>query len=133
MPIVIIVTATAFKDAFEDWRRHAMDASVNSSLTYRLTPFNNTNFAPPKRSIGERILEYLKSNIFSRIFALIKILFTKKTKTSRVSLSVPMKNPQKIYYNDYCDAKALENDELMNKNTEKSVWEATHWKDIRGM
>ncbi|CAI2167189.1 19988_t:CDS:2 [Funneliformis geosporum] len=42
-PLISIITMTAFKDAFEDWKRHSQDNSLNKSKTIRLDNWNNVN------------------------------------------------------------------------------------------
>ncbi|KAJ3295872.1 hypothetical protein HDU79_008224 [Rhizoclosmatium sp. JEL0117] len=50
-PILIIVCATAIKDAIEDWRRHQSDEGVNHSKTYLLANTRNWNFPPLTESL----------------------------------------------------------------------------------
>ncbi|TPX57373.1 hypothetical protein PhCBS80983_g03846 [Powellomyces hirtus] len=42
-PVIIIVAATALKDAVEDYKRHRADASVNKASTYLLANWENVN------------------------------------------------------------------------------------------
>ncbi|KAI8827036.1 uncharacterized protein EV422DRAFT_23127 [Fimicolochytrium jonesii] len=42
-PVVIIISATALKDAVEDYKRHRADASVNKAQVYLLEPWENVN------------------------------------------------------------------------------------------
>ncbi|CAG8530283.1 11561_t:CDS:10 [Diversispora eburnea] len=42
-PLLSIITMTAIKDAFEDWKRHSQDNSLNRSKTVKLSNWNNVN------------------------------------------------------------------------------------------
>ncbi|CAB4486337.1 phospholipid-translocating P-type ATPase [Rhizophagus irregularis] len=43
LPLISIIAMTAIKDAFEDWKRHSQDNSLNKSRTIRLENWNNVN------------------------------------------------------------------------------------------
>ncbi|CAG8528415.1 16324_t:CDS:2 [Acaulospora colombiana] len=42
-PLLTIISMTALKDAFEDWKRHMQDTTLNKSKTTRLTNWKNVN------------------------------------------------------------------------------------------
>ncbi|KAJ3194435.1 hypothetical protein HK101_002704 [Irineochytrium annulatum] len=42
-PVILIIGVTAIKDAFEDWKRHKSDESVNKAKTYLLQSWRNVN------------------------------------------------------------------------------------------
>ncbi|OJJ43140.1 hypothetical protein ASPZODRAFT_74987 [Penicilliopsis zonata CBS 506.65] len=49
VPLIVIITATAIKDAIEDWRRTVLDNELNNSPVYRLMSWHNVN------SVGDEI------------------------------------------------------------------------------
>nr|KAJ3422186.1 hypothetical protein HK105_000825 [Polyrhizophydium stewartii] len=80
-PIIIIVCATAVKDAFEDWKRHESDDSINKSYTYVLGNWTNTNFVVPRRSMQRAVIDFFKfiqrsisRGVRSAFFALIYVV-----------------------------------------------------------
>ncbi|KAJ3012869.1 UNVERIFIED_CONTAM: hypothetical protein HDU68_000982, partial [Siphonaria sp. JEL0065] len=74
-PILIIVCATAAKDAIEDWRRHQSDESVNHAKTYLLTNIRNWNFPP----VGEGLLVSNKRRLSRQPSDLISVLKVDQT------------------------------------------------------
>ncbi|KAJ3184415.1 hypothetical protein HDU85_001720 [Gaertneriomyces sp. JEL0708] len=58
MPLIIIISITAIKDGFEDWRRHTTDSLINNSVTRCLGGWVNVNFVhravttPHGRKVG---------------------------------------------------------------------------------
>ncbi|KAG9291142.1 hypothetical protein G9A89_013014 [Geosiphon pyriformis] len=49
-PLASIMSFTALKDAFEDWKRRQQDNSLNRSITLRLTEWNNVNLTGASRN-----------------------------------------------------------------------------------
>ncbi|KAF2737543.1 phospholipid-translocating P-type ATPase [Polyplosphaeria fusca] len=45
VPLIVILTVTAVKDAVEDWRRTVLDNELNNAPVHRLVDFNNVNTA----------------------------------------------------------------------------------------
>ncbi|RHZ68264.1 hypothetical protein Glove_296g27 [Diversispora epigaea] len=56
-PLISIITMTAIKDAFEDWKRHSQDKTLNRSKTVKLSNWNNVNAT-----------NYGNNSIWSKIF-----------------------------------------------------------------
>ena len=54
MPLIVILTVTSFKDAFEDWRRTVLDNELNNAPVYRLMDFENVNTMDDKVGIWRR-------------------------------------------------------------------------------
>ena len=54
VPLIVIVTITAIKDAFEDTRRTILDTEVNNSSVHRLVDWTNFNAAGDRISLWRR-------------------------------------------------------------------------------
>jgi phospholipid-translocating ATPase len=54
VPIIVILTLTAIKDAIEDWRRTNLDSELNNAPVHRLVDFVNVNVAEDKISLWRR-------------------------------------------------------------------------------
>jgi phospholipid-translocating ATPase len=54
VPLIVILTVTAVKDAVEDWRRTVLDNELNNAPVHRLVGFNNVNTAEDQISIWRR-------------------------------------------------------------------------------
>ncbi|SMR52405.1 unnamed protein product [Zymoseptoria tritici ST99CH_1E4] len=48
VPIIVILTITAIKDAVEDWRRTVLDNELNNAPVHRLVDWNNVNVSDEK-------------------------------------------------------------------------------------
>ncbi|ORY12339.1 hypothetical protein BCR34DRAFT_482725 [Clohesyomyces aquaticus] len=55
VPLIVILTVTAIKDAAEDWRRTGLDDELNNAIVHRLADFNNVNTAEDTVSLWRRI------------------------------------------------------------------------------
>src|SRR5271154_715536 len=55
VPLIVIVTLTAIKDAIEDWRRTVLDNELNNSPTYRLMNWNNVNSSEDNVSLWRKV------------------------------------------------------------------------------
>lgn len=55
MPLIVIVTVTAIKDAIEDYRRSNLDDELNNSPVHRLVRWNNVNVSVDDISFWRRI------------------------------------------------------------------------------
>src|SRR6202044_2162102 len=55
VPLIVIVTLTAIKDAIEDWRRTVLDNELNNSPTYRLMDWNNVNSSEDNVSLWRKV------------------------------------------------------------------------------
>ncbi|CAG8454919.1 14684_t:CDS:2 [Funneliformis caledonium] len=62
-PLITIISMTAFKDAFEDWKRHSQDNSLNKSKTIRLSNWKNVNVPT-----GQNTRKQFLSQIFNVLF-----------------------------------------------------------------
>ena len=51
VPLIVILTVTAFKDAMEDWRRTVLDNELNNTLTRTLHDWHNVNVVDEKVSL----------------------------------------------------------------------------------
>jgi phospholipid-translocating ATPase len=65
-PLFSIITMTALKDAFEDWKRHSQDDSLNKSRAVRLENWKNVN-AP----LGQNTRRKYLSKIFNFFLGLL--------------------------------------------------------------
>ncbi|KAF2810295.1 P-type ATPase-like protein [Mytilinidion resinicola] len=54
VPLIVIITITAVKDAVEDWRRTVLDNELNNAPVHRLVDFNNVNTAENQISLWRR-------------------------------------------------------------------------------
>ncbi|CAG8475237.1 6966_t:CDS:2 [Acaulospora morrowiae] len=67
-PLLTIIAITAFKDAFEDWKRHTQDRSLNKSKTVILANWKNVNVPggethnKPLERMWSSVSSYLGSN-----------------------------------------------------------------------
>jgi phospholipid-translocating ATPase len=55
VPLIVIITLTAIKDAIEDWRRTVLDNELNNSPTYRLMDWNNVNSSEDNVSLWRKV------------------------------------------------------------------------------
>ncbi|RIB13767.1 hypothetical protein C2G38_2097551 [Gigaspora rosea] len=74
MPLISIISMTALKDAFEDWKRHTQDKNLNKSKTTILRNWQNVNISTNDKSrrkflnsifslLGYRIGENLENKV----------------------------------------------------------------------
>ncbi|KAF2465957.1 phospholipid-translocating P-type ATPase [Lindgomyces ingoldianus] len=54
VPLIVILTLTAIKDAVEDWRRTVLDNELNNAPVHRLVGFSNVNTAEDTVSMWRR-------------------------------------------------------------------------------
>ncbi|KAF2097844.1 P-type ATPase-like protein [Rhizodiscina lignyota] len=54
VPLIVILTVTAIKDAIEDWRRTVLDNELNNAPVHRLVDFVNVNTAEDKISLWRK-------------------------------------------------------------------------------
>ncbi|GBB83626.1 hypothetical protein RclHR1_10320004 [Rhizophagus clarus] len=62
LPLISIIAMTAIKDAFEDWKRHSQDNSLNKSKTIRLENWVNVNIPHGQNSRLSKLLGYWFGN-----------------------------------------------------------------------
>ncbi|RIA84941.1 hypothetical protein C1645_808533 [Glomus cerebriforme] len=105
LPLVSITAMTALKDAFEDWKRHSQDNSLNKSKTIRLENWNNVN-APNGQNTRRKYL----SKIFNFI---LSWLGYKNSVNYNASIS---------------DSKDSEESDLTKNNAK---WAVSRWQDVR--
>lgn len=55
VPLIVILSVTAVKDAVEDWRRTVLDNELNNAPVHRLVDFNNVNTAEDSVSWWRRV------------------------------------------------------------------------------
>lgn len=55
VPLIVILTVTAVKDAIEDWRRAVLDNELNNSPAYRLVDWHNVNSSEDHISLWRRV------------------------------------------------------------------------------
>ena len=55
MPLIVVLTVTAVKDAIEDWRRTILDNDLNNSPIHRLVDWENVNSVEDRVSLWRRI------------------------------------------------------------------------------
>lgn len=117
LPIVLIVAMTAFKDAFEDYKRHSADSSVNALRTYTL------NTHPEYQANRLQKISNAIQNSISSIAKTIALYTsgTPKPQEARDSMANPY--PPALSSRDYLDSPLSETS--MN-------WSQTCWKDVKG-
>jgi phospholipid-translocating ATPase len=54
VPLIVILTVTAIKDAIEDWRRTVLDNELNNAPVHRLVDWKNVNTSDDKISLWRR-------------------------------------------------------------------------------
>ncbi|KIW09243.1 hypothetical protein, variant 1 [Verruconis gallopava] len=54
VPLIVILTITAFKDGIEDWRRTMLDAELNNAPVHRLIDWDNVNVTNEQVSLWRR-------------------------------------------------------------------------------
>lgn len=54
VPLIVIVTLTAIKDAIEDWRRTVLDNELNNASIHRLVDWQNVNTAEDRVSLWRK-------------------------------------------------------------------------------
>ncbi|TVY93003.1 Phospholipid-transporting ATPase [Lachnellula willkommii] len=77
VPLIVIVVATAIKDAIEDYRRTVLDQELNNSPVHRLVDYNNVNVGTNHISLWRRIKK-ATSRSMTRLWALIRSLWKKQ-------------------------------------------------------
>ncbi|KAL1915087.1 uncharacterized protein VTP21DRAFT_7568 [Calcarisporiella thermophila] len=60
LPLLAILTITAIKDAFEDWKRHKSDNAVNNSRTRTLANWHNVNARFQGGKLQRRVWAFVK-------------------------------------------------------------------------
>ncbi|PVU87927.1 hypothetical protein BB561_006121 [Smittium simulii] len=60
IPIITIITLTAIKDAFEDWRRHVSDRIANDRVVDILSNFDNKNIVKPSQLTSNSLTYNIK-------------------------------------------------------------------------
>ncbi|TPX70129.1 hypothetical protein SpCBS45565_g01922 [Spizellomyces sp. 'palustris'] len=134
-PIVIIVAATALKDAIEDWKRHRSDASVNKASTYLLSNWNNTNHVEHHAFNFNRTYKMVKRSIRQALRA----CFTAPFKARKPAGTETVGRPAMIVADDYMHDAQSDDDEPAVPNGTRasrtssghSVWKLSNWEDVR--
>jgi phospholipid-translocating ATPase len=65
VPLIVILTVTAIKDAIEDWRRTVLDNELNNAPIHRLVDFNNVNTAEDTVSAWRKFKKACTKSIIS--------------------------------------------------------------------
>lgn len=65
VPLIVIVTITAIKDAIEDWRRTVLDNELNNAPVHRLVDWTNVNTSEDKVGIWRK---FKKANTRAVLF-----------------------------------------------------------------
>ncbi|KZF20825.1 P-type ATPase [Xylona heveae TC161] len=65
VPIIVILTVTAIKDAIEDWRRTVLDNELNNSSVHRLVDWDNVNVSEENVSAWRRVKKATTRTIVS--------------------------------------------------------------------
>ncbi|KAJ3205624.1 hypothetical protein HDU82_005066 [Entophlyctis luteolus] len=121
-PILLIVLATAIKDAIEDWRRHKSDDRVNSAKTYVLANARNWNFPP----LSSHLLSQNKKRLQQQPTDLISVthvnatdsLTAEKSNEITSNLTRPKSNSTVQKQN-------------LSADTEGPFWQQNNWEDVR--
>ncbi|ORX81203.1 phospholipid-translocating P-type ATPase [Anaeromyces robustus] len=139
MPLTSIITITAIKDAYEDFKRHREDNEVNNTNAYILDDWENTNY--PRYHIP--FFRKLKTKLSKKFRWIMprkchpKRLKIIKEKNSDINIEALKDNDNDTKMNGMEEKKNLINN---NKETKidfnikpnKNIgWKATPWKDLR--
>ncbi|KAH6597529.1 hypothetical protein BASA50_004446 [Batrachochytrium salamandrivorans] len=67
LPLILVITATCAKDAFEDYRRHTSDLALNTQTTLRPAKWRNTNkpFMKPLPTVTSQLSYWVKQICFA--------------------------------------------------------------------
>lgn len=101
-PLLSIITMTAIKDAFEDWKRHSQDKSLNRSKTAKLSNWKNVNI-----SDGRSNSSFVKG-VWSKIMG-----------------------DTNVRQGDGSQAPFLNNNNNNNSSAGVARWEECHWQDVQ--
>ena len=82
VPLIIILTITAIKDAIEDSRRTILDNVLNNAPVHRLQNWTNVNVADDNVSLWRRIKK-ATSHAVQALWKLMKLLWSQKAKDER--------------------------------------------------
>jgi phospholipid-translocating ATPase len=82
VPLIVILTVTAIKDAIEDWRRTVLDNELNNAPVHRLVEFNNVNTAEDTVSLWRKTKK-ASTKFIVTTWRLIKRTTSKKGKAAQ--------------------------------------------------
>lgn len=82
VPLIVIVTATAVKDAIEDYRRTVLDIELNNAPVHRLRNWTNVNVLEGNVSVWRQFKKGT-STFFGAIWRGTQTLWSKKAKKER--------------------------------------------------
>ncbi len=119
-PVVVILLATALKDALEDWRRHQSDSSVNKSPAYILDDWNNCNF-PNTASVWHSLEMMLEKACERLANAIISSPKSVKKYPEKLQIADVMKS---------CQTTSSPRMDLTSLSTDN--WSLSFWKNIKG-
>ncbi|KAI8906959.1 hypothetical protein EDD86DRAFT_210177 [Gorgonomyces haynaldii] len=133
LPIVIIVVATAIKDAIEDWKRHEADANENMARTYTLSGWKNLNYKESKTTVLKRVFMFVKQTLklltrgLGLLFKCLKSILSlcQRRIERESSLTTPTVYPPYIEENDYLDQQEPK------ETPKEQKWVLTPWQDVR--
>ncbi|KAG6037239.1 hypothetical protein E4U41_005245 [Claviceps citrina] len=93
VPLIVIVVATAAKDAVEDYRRTILDIELNNAPVHKLQNWNNVNVQEDNVSSWRK---FKKSNtrIFGGIWRAIQSIWSKKARRVRAERKQRKLHPQ---------------------------------------
>lgn len=91
MPLIVIITATAIKDAIEDYRRTVLDIELNNAPVHRLHQWTNVNVLEDDIS-SWRKFKKATSAFFGSIWRAIQSLWSKKAKEERRRRKMPVED-----------------------------------------
>lgn len=103
VPLIVIITITAFKDAIEDYRRTALDNVLNNAPVHRLCGWSNVNVQEDNVSTWRKIKK-ATSKFFGTMWHGIERLWKKDAKThnsatydnSRMSIESRVTRPESL-------------------------------------
>ncbi|SPO00024.1 related to ATPase II [Cephalotrichum gorgonifer] len=88
VPLIVILTITAIKDAIEDSRRTILDDVLNNAPVHRLRNWTNVNVAEGNVSTWRKLKKWT-SHSFRNLWTLMQSAWSKKAKEERARSKAP--------------------------------------------
>jgi len=84
VPLIVIITITAIKDAYEDVQRTELDVELNNAPVHRLCGWHNVNVEEDNVSTWRKFKKGT-SRITGSVWLFLKSLWSPKAKAKRVA------------------------------------------------
>ncbi|KAG5934606.1 hypothetical protein E4U53_000664 [Claviceps sorghi] len=93
VPLIVIIVATAAKDAVEDYRRTVLDIELNNAPVHKLQDWHNVNVREDDVSAWRRFKK-ANTRFFGAIWHTIESIWSKKARRRRAERKQRKLNPQ---------------------------------------